>query len=233
MYSFIILFVVFSPKKMSVVNLDCLNLIFECFDGHKEMLSFLSTNKSYHQLKKNIKFNKCFILYKPSLEKLDYFKNIKCNAIVQNKSSLKRLPKNVISIRYISHELLDVGDIHKETKMISLGEFNQKIKPGVIPNGVSHVTFGFNYNQPLEPGIIPSTVTHVIFVFQFNKKLKIGDIPFGVTHLTMSHCYNQTFEKDVLPESLVHLNVGPFFINNRIKGYIPSSVISGNIINHL
>jgi hypothetical protein len=213
---------------------DCFNLIFANFDKHKEMLNFLSINKEWHQYKKNVMFHKQFVPYKASMKTLPYLENIKCTAIVYSKSALKTLPNNVTWIRYHSDDLLDIGDIPSQTQFIEFGsKFNTKIKPGVIPEGVTHIVFGYIYDQPLEKGVIPSTAKNVKFVFRFNQKLKLGDIPFGVTHLFTGHCYNQTFEKDVLPNSIIHLDVGFFFRGNRNKGYIPTSITSGTILNCL
>lgn len=218
---------------MSLI-VDCLHLIFSDFDGHREMLHFLSVNRSMNQLKKHVKFNKLFVPYKTSMKDLDYLENIKCSSVVKDNIMLRNIPKNVTWIRYQSRDPLDVGDIPAQTQFIEFhGGFNHKLKPGVIPEGVTHVTFGFVYDQPLDVGVLPTTTKRVTFVFRFDQKLKVGDIPEGVTHLVMSHVYNKPFEKDVLPKSLIHLDVGHFFRGNRNKGYIPSSVKSGNILSCL
>ena len=44
----------------------------------------------------------------------------------------------------------------------------------MIPESVTHLTFGFKFNQKLEKGVIPESVTHLTFGYEFDQKLEKG-----------------------------------------------------------
>ena len=61
--------------------------------------------------------------------------------------------------------------------------YNNPLKPGDIPYGITHLEFRESFNRILKPGDIPNSVTYLAFGSDFDRHLKPGDIPDSVTHL--------------------------------------------------
>ncbi|AGD92011.1 putative F-box and FNIP repeat-containing protein [Megavirus lba] len=97
--------------------------------------------------------------------------------------------------------------------------FNKNIKD-CIPNSVTHLTFGKNFNKNIRE-CIPNSVTHLTFGWDFNQNIK-GCIPNSVTHLKFGYYFNQNI-KDCIPDSVHYLEFGWCF-NKKIKDCIPNSV---------
>ncbi len=102
--------------------------------------------------------------------------------------------------------------------------FNQPLSIGVIPNSVTHLNFGYDFNQALSIGVIPENVIHLTFGYSFNQPLSVGVIPNSVTHLTFVHSFNQPLSIGVIPESVTHLTFGDSFNQPLSVGVIPESV---------
>jgi hypothetical protein len=76
--------------------------------------------------------------------------------------------------------------------------------PDIIPNSVTHLTFGTMYNQPI---IIPNSITQLTFGLVYNQPTII---PNSVSHLTFEWKYNQP---TIIPNSVSKHNLR----NNLIK----------------
>ena len=87
--------------------------------------------------------------------------------------------------------------------------FNQQV---IIPENVTHLSFGDNFNQQV---IIPQNVTHLTFGSGFNQQVII---PENVTNLTFDEQFNQQV---IIPENVTHLTFGVWF-NQQVT--IPQSV---------
>jgi hypothetical protein len=101
----------------------------------------------------------------------------------------------------------------------------------VIPNSVTHLTFGNNFNQLLKADDIPNRVTHLRFGTCFNQPLKEGDIPNSVIHLRFGHYFNQPLKEGDIPNKIMYLRFGSTF-NQELNYYITNNlielIISGN-----
>ena len=86
--------------------------------------------------------------------------------------------------------------------------FNQQI---IIPQNVTHLTFGLNFNQQI---IIPQNVTHLTFGTWFNQQVII---PQNVTHLIFGHIFGHNFNQQIIiPQNVTHLTFGHHF-NQRVN----------------
>ena len=63
---------------------------------------------------------------------------------------------------------------------------------GVLPAGLTHLTFGSKFNQPLTAGVLPVGLAHLTFGREYDQPLDVGVIPAGLTHLTCSKLYRYT-----------------------------------------
>src|SRR5690606_15053083 len=95
----------------------------------------------------------------------------------------------------------------KNVKMITTSKhYNEKLLG--IPEGVTHLTFGYRFNRPINDSI-PSSVTHLTFGDNFNQSINDA-IPSSVTHLTFGWNFNQPIN-DCIPSSVTHLTFGNNF----------------------
>lgn len=74
------------------------------------------------------------------------------------------------------------------------------MKPGCLPDSLTHIVFGRRFNQPLAPGVLPA---HLV-------KLKFGynmcdNNSYIFDHETYGSKFNQPLNLDTLPNSLTHL----------------------------
>lgn len=108
-------------------------------------------------------------------------------------------------------------------------EFNEKLKPGDIPDSVAYITFrdGSMFNQEFGPGIIPLSVINIVFdeYCEFNQKLKPGDLPNSVRRLRLPFCFNQELLVGSIPYGVESLSIGHDFNQELKPGLIPNTVI--------
>lgn len=221
--------------------------------NNRGKIRLLSTAKKFHLWKDTIKFTGCE--YINTIEKLRYYSqftnimiDMNCfptNAKMYNdRYGLYWVPDfvatcDVIKIPAISHLTYNfdgalfyrkyffstIENVIPDTVThLTFGHYFNTIltydtKLG-IPNNVTHLDFGYHFNKPIV-GAIPDSVTHLTFGYRFNKSIKNG-IPNSVTHLTFGHYFDQPI-KDAIPNSVTHLTFGNDF-DQPIKDTIPNSV---------
>jgi len=122
--------------------------------------------------------------------------------------------KDKLNLPFNFNEPIQKGDFYKSTKIIDFRytKFNQIIKPGVIPFGVTHIYFNNLYDQEFEPDVFPESVIEIYF-----------------------SSYNYIFEKNVLPKSLKKLTIGSTSISitfnlNTLPESMKELCIKGNDI---
>ena len=114
-------------------------------------------------------------------------------------------------------------------KNFKYSQFNKQI---IIPENVTHLTFGFYFNQQVtipinithltfgdyfnQQVIIPQSVIHLTFGNDFNQQVKISK---NVTHLTFGNNFNQQV---IISKNVTHLTFGHLF-NQKV--IIPLNVI--------
>jgi hypothetical protein len=123
--------------------------------------------------------------------------------------------------------LLKPGDIpNTVTHLIFDNKFNQRLQEGIIPNSVTHLIFGEQFNQGLHPGDIPSSVIHLEFGYQFNQGLIPGDIPHGVISLFFGHNFYQEIKEGVIPDSVLFLFLGYCnFLEGNLEMKFPEKLL--------
>lgn len=112
------------------------------------------------------------------------------------------------------------------------------VKANLIPNSVTHLTFGSEFNSYVGDGFIPPSVIHLEFGEKFNKnihntipnsvrklifgnkfKRHLGDsdgnkyIPFGVEIIVFGANYNREI-KSFMPASIIKIYVGSTLLKN-------------------
>jgi hypothetical protein len=126
--------------------------------------------------------------------------------------------KQLIDIPYDTMNIIFYNDC------FSPSHFNQEIKENVLPNSLTHLTFGYHFNQEIKENILPNSLTHLIFGYDFNQEIKENVLPNSLTHLTFGYHFNQEIKENVLPNSLIHLNFGRCFSHNINNNAFPTSL---------
>ncbi|KAM9966619.1 hypothetical protein ACTFIR_006839 [Dictyostelium discoideum] len=123
---------------------------------------------------------------------------------------------------------LKIGDLPTTLKQLSLcgNNFNSDSLSdfGIIPNGITSLSFGDSFNQLIENKNLPETITNLSFGLKFNKPIKINVLPSNLTSLSFNYHFNQPIEKGVLPNSLTSLSFEGVFNQNIQVGTLPNSI---------
>lgn len=90
--------------------------------------------------------------------------------------------------------------------------------PENLPNGITHLTFGWYFSQPVD--CLPNTLTHLIFGVNFN--CPVDNLPESLLCLYLG--FNFTGSVDSLPKNLTNLTLSYAF-NNTVNS-LPKSLIS-------
>ena len=142
----------------------------------------------------------------PEDQSLDFVKE---GYFIWNKKGVRKLIPEGTTKLVCPNFSLKPGDIPNTiTHLYFDNDFNKPLENGIIPNSVTHLIFGEKFNQGLRPGDIPSSVTYLEFGYNFNQGLRAGDIPNGVVSLFFGNCFYQEIKEGVLPESIKFLFLG-------------------------
>jgi len=155
---------------------------------------------------------------------LPYFENFGC---VEMTNTMSKYPKNAKRVHFFAYSNIIPSGV---THLVFSFDFDQPIKD-CIPSSVTHLTFGDHFDQPIKD-CIPSSVTHLEFGFGFNNSIN-GSIPPSVTHLIFGYYFDRSIRGNI-PFGVTHLVFDVSF-NKRIKNSkdhmgrivraIPASVI--------
>ncbi|KAN0030578.1 hypothetical protein ACTA71_009218 [Dictyostelium dimigraforme] len=146
----------------------------------------------------------------------------------------------------MNSQYLQPGDIPSSVKTIRFNNgFNQPLKRGIIPSGVTKVWFNKNsgFNCPLEVSTFPSSCTEIQFGSAFNQEILKGHLPDALISLDLGHYFNRDFilpstlktlilsinfnsplKIGDLPTSLEHLEFGDEFNKPLSKGILPPNL---------
>src|SRR5437763_1352899 len=94
---------------------------------------------------------------------------------------------------------------------------DQPLTKDVLPNSLTHLTFGYYFNQPLTKDVLPNNLTQLTFGHNFNQSLTKDVLPNNLTQLTFGTCFNQPLINDVLTNNLTRLTFDSYFIKPLIK----------------
>ncbi|KAM9994867.1 hypothetical protein ACTFIY_001036 [Dictyostelium cf. discoideum] len=102
-----------------------------------------------------------------------------------------------------------------------LDGFNQKLTPGILPEGVKFLYLG-DIKQELMIGSIPNTVIHVHLKNGFNQKLTPGILPEGVQSLYLGDIKQELINGSI-PNTVKEVNVSNSF-KHQIEPYVSENV---------
>lgn len=88
------------------------------------------------------------------------------------------------------NQKLKKGDIPMGVTRVHLGYlFNSSIEHGAFPPTLQELTLGVSFNQPLLPGVLPAGIKILKFGKNFTRRLSPGVIPTGVEELSISNTH--------------------------------------------
>lgn len=99
-------------------------------------------------------------------------------------------------------------------------DFNQ---PTIIPNNVTHLTFGDSYNCIVGSDVFVNTNMQI-----YSTNIQVTIIPNSVTHLTFGKCYNQP---TLLSHGITHLTFGEYYNQPTILPFGIEKVVFGDAYN--
>jgi len=144
-----------------------------------------------------------------------------------NQPIQKNMFSNTITNIIFSHSFnYPLTDCNNEkvlpTSLIKLEfgkHFNQTLKIGEIPHGVTNITFGNIHT--LNVGVIPDSVKFLSFRSESSCILKEGVIPNSVIQLKYP---NSCIEKGIIPNSVIELEFSMIFNAPLLEDMIPYGV---------
>lgn len=95
--------------------------------------------------------------------------------------------------------------------------------PGVIPNSVTHLSFGYGFHRELATGSIPNSIVHLTLRNVSGTSgvdVHPNILPQSITYLDITDFYQDCI-REVIPKSVVYLKYG---IPELLVGSIPNSV---------
>jgi GTPase SAR1 family protein len=152
---------------------------------------------------------------------IDFFA-VSDEKILELENELKNIQSNTEIINKIKKN--NNSEFKVLTHLTFLGEFNQRIVAGSLPNSLTHLTFIWEFNQPIVAGSLPNSLTHLEFGSFFNKPIVAGSLPNSLTHLEFGSNFNKPIVAGSLPNSLTHLTFGRSFNQQIVTGSLPNSL---------
>ena len=116
----------------------------------------------------------------------------------------------------------EISDDH--TFIIFDDEFNEIIKPNILPEILTTLTFGEDFNQKIELNSLSDSLTTLNFGYCFNQKIEPNILPESLTTIIFSYCFNQKIKPNSLPESLTNLTIGCHFNQKIDLKILPSNL---------
>ncbi len=121
---------------------------------------------------------------------------------------------------------------------MEFSNFNSQIQPGVLPNSITHLKFGYDFNKPILPNSLPTSLTHLKFDSSFNQEIIPGSLPESLKYLTFDYGFrnrDRPFALGSLPAELEFLYIGQHFNEPIIPGSLPENLkilVLGQRFNH-
>ncbi|EAL62525.1 hypothetical protein DDB_G0289849 [Dictyostelium discoideum AX4] len=141
-----------------------------------------------------------------------------CNILSKLKN---QLPSTVMLLDRFNQKLTP-GILPDGVKSLYLGDIKQELMIGSIPNTVTHVSLLDGFNQKLTPGILPDSIK-LLYLGDIKQELMIGSIPNTVTLVSLKDGFNQKLTPGILPDGVKSLYLGDIK-QELIIGSIPNTV---------
>ena len=95
-----------------------------------------------------------------------------------------------------------------------------KLEPGLLPQNLTHLTFGPFFSSFIGRYVLPPNLTHLTLSPGFNQSIGRYVLPPSLTHLRFGDGFDQFIGQDVLPPSLTHLKFGERFNQPLTQGLV-------------
>ncbi|GAM18029.1 hypothetical protein SAMD00019534_012040 [Acytostelium subglobosum LB1] len=102
--------------------------------------------------------------------------------------------------------------------------FNEPLSPGVLPQSLTKLHFGYGFDQDLKDGVLPDSIETLYFGSGFRRIQDRDALPRSLTKLYLGSLFEQHLERQVLPLGLKTLMFGALYASIINPGDIPSSV---------
>ncbi len=145
------------------------------------------------------------------------------NCVNLAKLDLGVIPSSVKNIKLNYKYEFEPGVIPSSVQTLVLNDFNQKLKPGDIPNGVIELFLPYNFDQKIEANVLPPSIKIIHFAnAEYSHELEIGSIPYGVEEIYFEQI--KRIGKNVLPNTIKKL-VFDYGITFKLEdGILPTSL---------
>eukprot|EP01133_Synstelium_polycarpum_P002890 gene2890-3320_t len=133
---------------------------------------------------------------------------------------LKRYP----NVRLVSPGVILPADLQIATTIKTLifdDEYNQKLRLGLLPKGLTTLIFGMKFNHQIGHDVLPMGLTKLSFGWKYNQPIPHGVLPPSLTSLDLGG-FTQPLPPGVLPMGLSSLKFKGY--NRPLQGAMPSSV---------
>lgn len=128
-------------------------------------------------------------------------------------------------INIVFNETIEPGMIPNHITCINFGYmYNQVIEPGVLPDGLKRLNFMGIFNQPILPNTLPSSLSILYFCRFYNQPIGPGVLPENICMLAFSDCFNQPIETNVIPPNTKTLIIGASFDQRIEPGVLPDTL---------
>ncbi|KAM9970803.1 hypothetical protein ACTFIR_002667 [Dictyostelium discoideum] len=231
-----------NSNKINEYDNQIIHLNNEIIDDFKNKLKSIYTlNKCTFKIEideNNNKFFKWdklkFYIYKEG----DFLKPNKneCIAFEDNCNILSKLKKNQLppTVMLLDgfNQKLTPGIIPDGVKLLYLGDIKQELIMGFIPKTVTSVHLLDGFNQKFTPGVL-SEGFESLYLYDFKQELLIGPIPKTVRRVYLKYRFNQKLTlPGILPDSVESLDLGDIK-QELIISPIPNTVTRGSFFDRL
>lgn len=131
---------------------------------------------------------------------------------------MNKIEFNFNEIRKITYDDIPINTTHL------IYWVDLEIDENVLPESLTHITFGSNFNQKINANVLPNSLTYLKFGFAFNQKINANVLPNSLTHLIFGGCFNQKLDKFVFPNSLRYIKFGLFYNQEIVRDVLPDSL---------
>eukprot|EP01132_Coremiostelium_polycephalum_P007744 gene7744-9524_t len=158
----------------------------------------------------------------------------KLHFISQSKIILMKpgsIPSSVTELTMDLGFKIKSGFIPESVLTLKLSKFNRILKPGHLPDSITHLDLGNQFNQPIDIGGLPSSIKNLKLGKLFNQDIKVGIFPIGIQQIEFGERFDKTLPVDVFPSSLISLILGVSFKQELTIGSLPPGLKKLDILN--
>jgi len=99
------------------------------------------------------------------------------------------------------------------------------LRPGDLPDGITHLDVGRLYNGVIKPGALPKSLTHLTLGVYYNQEIAQDVFHEGLTHLKVGELFSILHIPsliDILPDSLTNFKLSSRYL--QFKRNIPQNI---------